>query len=63
MEQTIAPLRHAPAAHEVNDQQYQRNHQQQVNQPAGHVEAKTKKPQNQKHNENCPERIDLVLSS
>jgi hypothetical protein len=34
-----------------------------VNQPASHVEAKTEKPQNQKHNENCPEQIDLVLSS
>jgi hypothetical protein len=24
------------------------------------VEAETKKPQNQKHNENCPEHVDLL---
>jgi hypothetical protein len=47
-------LRHASTAHQVNDQYHERYHQQQVNQTAGDVEAKTKKPQNQKHNENCP---------
>ncbi len=40
----------------------QSNHQQQVNQTAGHVEAETQKPQNQKHNENCPQHIDLLSS-
>jgi hypothetical protein len=55
-------LHHTPAAHQVNDQHHQRNHQQQVNQAAGYVEAETKKPQNQKHNENCPKHVDLLRS-
>jgi hypothetical protein len=32
-----------------------------VNQTASHVEAKAKKPQNQKHNENCPKHVDLLF--
>src|ERR1019366_5374011 len=56
----VAALHLTPAAHQVNDQHHQRNHQQQVNQTAGYVEAETKKPQNQKHNENCPEHVDLL---
>jgi hypothetical protein len=55
-------LHRTPAAHQVNDQYHQRNHQQQVNQTAGYVEAETKKPQNQKHNENCPKHVDLLRS-
>jgi hypothetical protein len=31
-----------------------------VNQTAGYVQAETKKPQNQKHNENCPKHIVLL---
>jgi len=38
--------RASTAAHQVNDQDHQRNDQQQVNQPAGHVEAETQEPQN-----------------
>jgi hypothetical protein len=38
--------RASAAAHQVNDQDYQGNDQQQVNQPARHVEAETHKPQN-----------------
>jgi hypothetical protein len=55
-------LRNTPAAHQVNDQYHHRNHQQQVNQSAPHVEAKTKKPQNQQHNEDCPKHVDLLRS-
>jgi hypothetical protein len=58
----ILALRHAAAAYQVNDQQHQSNHQQQVNQTSGHVEAETEKPQNQKHNENCPQHFDLLRS-
>jgi hypothetical protein len=54
-------LRHAAAADQVYDQYDQGNYQQQVNQTAGHVEAKTEKPQNHKHNENCPQHFDLLL--
>jgi hypothetical protein len=35
-----------PAADQINDQDYQRNHQQQMNQAARYVEAEPKKPQN-----------------
>jgi hypothetical protein len=44
----------APTAYQVDDQHYERNHQQQVNQAAGDMKAKAKQPQNQKHYENCP---------
>jgi hypothetical protein len=57
-----AALRHAPAAHQVDDQHDECKHQQQVNQSAGDVKAKTKKPQNQKHNKNCPKHVDLLRS-
>jgi hypothetical protein len=39
-------LRSAPAAHQVNDKYDDCNHQQQVNQTSGYMEAKTKQPQN-----------------
>jgi hypothetical protein len=48
-----------PTAYQVNDKDYQCNREQQMNQTAGYVQAKTEKPQNQKHNENCPKHIDL----
>jgi hypothetical protein len=54
-------LRDAPAAEQINHQYDQRNYQQQVNQAARDMEAKTQQPQNQKHNENCPKHIDLLF--
>jgi hypothetical protein len=33
-----------------------------MNQTAGYVKAKTEKPKNQKHNENRPKHVDLLLS-
>jgi hypothetical protein len=33
-----------------------------MNQTAGDVETEAKKPQNQKHDENCPKHIDLLRS-
>jgi|SRR5271154_4159596 hypothetical protein len=55
-------LGHTAAAHEVDDQHYDGNHQQQMNQTAGYVKAKAKKPKNQKHNENRPKHVDLLRS-
>jgi hypothetical protein len=55
-------LGYAPPAHQIDDQHDQRNHQQQVNQPASHVETETKKPQDQKHNENSPKHFVFLLS-
>ena len=31
-----------------------------MNQTAGDVEAETEKPQNHKHNEDCPKHVDLL---
>jgi len=55
-------LRDTPPTHQVQDQHHHSDYQQQVNQTPGHVEAETKKPKNQKHNENCPKHIDLLRS-
>jgi hypothetical protein len=33
-----------------------------MNQSACDVEAETKKPENQKYNENCPKHVDLLRS-
>jgi hypothetical protein len=55
-------LRHASAAYQVDDQHDERNHQEQVNQSACDVKAETKKPQNQKHNKNCPKHVDPLRS-
>jgi hypothetical protein len=55
-------LGNTPSAHQVNHQYNQGNHQQQMNQTSSHVEAETEKPQNQKHNENCPKHVDLLRS-
>jgi hypothetical protein len=43
--------------HQVEDQDDQRNHQQNVNQTTGNVEAESQKPQNQNDDKNCPEHI------
>ena len=55
-------LRHASAAYKVDDQHDDRNHQQQVNQSACDVKAESKKPENQKHNKNCPKHVAPIRS-
>jgi hypothetical protein len=62
LESSSRGLNSTPAAHQVNDQHYDGNYQQQVNETAGYVEAKAEKPQNQKHNKNSPEHVDLLCS-
>jgi hypothetical protein len=52
-----ALLGNTPASYQVNHQHDDCDNQQQVNQPTGHMEAETKKPQNQKHNKNSPKHI------
>jgi hypothetical protein len=42
------------SGHQVEDQDDQRNHQQNVNQTTGNVEAEAQKPQNQNDDKNCP---------
>src|SRR5690348_6493168 len=44
-----------PAAHQLDDEDYQRNHQKQVDKGSGNVETKSEEPQNQQNYENCPE--------
>lgn len=50
-------LRNSSTRQQVDDQDNQRNHQQQVNEAAGHVKAEPQKPENQKHYENCPKHV------
>jgi hypothetical protein len=58
----LRPLRYAAAAHEVNHQNDQGNHQQQMDQTASHVEAETQKPQNQDYYEYRPKHVCLLRS-
>jgi hypothetical protein len=51
-----------PTAQQVDDENDQRYHQQQMDQASRHVQAKTQQPQNQKHYENCPKHISFSLS-
>jgi cell division septation protein DedD len=53
----LASDRTSAAAHQVNNQDYQRYHQQQMDQTSSHVKAETEKPKNQKHNKNRPKHI------
>jgi len=45
------------SGHQVDDQDDQRDHQQNVNQSAGYVQGETKKPQDQQDYEDCPKHI------
>jgi hypothetical protein len=47
----------ATATQKVNDENYKRDHKQQMDQAASHMETEAEKPQNQKHYENCPKHI------
>jgi len=50
-----------PAAHQLDDEDYQRNHQKQVDKGSGNVETKSEEPQNQQNYENCPEHCPSPL--
>src|SRR5262249_51995416 len=55
------PLDGETTGHEIDKGYDKRNHQKQVNQTAGHVEAPTEKPQNDKDGKNRPKhRYPLV---
>jgi hypothetical protein len=47
----------AASAQQIDDHYNQGDDQQYVNQTAGHVQAKTQEPQNQKHSDNRPKHI------
>lgn len=49
------------AAEQIDDYHHQRYNQQQVNQTSGHMQAETQQPQNQKHSNNCPKHINLLV--
>jgi hypothetical protein len=48
------PSSRAAAAQQVNDENHECNHQQQVNQTAGYVKTDSQKPENQKNRHNSP---------
>jgi hypothetical protein len=52
-----ASLNGTAAAHQIDDQDHQRYHQQQVDQTTSHMKTETQKPQNQDHNENRPKHL------
>jgi hypothetical protein len=42
------------SAQQINDENHHSYHQQQVYQASRYMQAEPQKPQNQKHNKNCP---------
>jgi hypothetical protein len=55
-------LYRAAAAYQVDHQDNQCQHQEQVNESASYVQTKAEKPKNQDHYENRPEHVDLLIS-
>jgi hypothetical protein len=45
------------STNKVDDEDYQRNHKQQVNQGTRNVQAESQKPKDQQDDKNCPEHI------
>lgn len=59
--ETFEVSENAPSSgHQVEDQDRERNHEQQVNQAARDVEAEAQEPQKQNEYENCPKHIHLA---
>src|ERR1700678_1536982 len=50
----------ASAAYQIDDDDHQSYHQQQMNQTSRHVQAEAQQPQNQKHDHNCPKHGNLL---
>lgn len=48
------------SAQQVNDQDHQPHHQQQVDQRSADVQAETQKPQDQQNHKNCPKHGNLL---
>jgi hypothetical protein len=46
---------------QVDDEDYQRNHKQQVNQGTRDVQAESQKPKDQQDYKNCPEHVHPFL--
>jgi hypothetical protein len=49
----------ASSAQQVEEKDYQGDHEQDMDKAAGQVEAESEKPQDENDNENCPEHDDL----
>lgn len=48
-----------PAAQKVEEQDYHRRNQQEVDQATGHMEAESEEPQNHENNEDRPKHMNL----
>jgi hypothetical protein len=54
-------LHRSTPTHQVDDENYYRDHQQQVNQASSHAEAKAEQPKNQTHRNDSPKHKFFLL--
>jgi len=57
-----ASNRGSSSAQQIDDQNRQGYHQQEMDEAAGHVKAESEQPQNEKHNENRPKHSGLLVA-